>query len=396
MKKILNRVTAFLAALATVASLVLPLAPVRADGFTSTSDTMSRLKISTTSNHTIRLTLPLSYTFSGSATTSDVIAVDFPAGFTSSASGTWATSDFVFIDGTGRTVTTVAQGAGVSDVSCGTGVNDVGVAVDTSANIFRVKACSASYTSSTATSVIDFQILGTAADGTLTNPGTAGSQTVDVTMTDMGVVSAHSTSVAVSIMDDDQVTVTATVSPTLTFDIDIQSSCGSESNTPYAVSLGTLTSAAVSTATNHICLDLDTNASGGALVTVQGSGSADALESSASGDTIGTTYTAGAGGVTDLVAGTEGYGLCVTATNVVTGSATAVAPYNGDCTSNGGNRVGGVDSAAAQFIVTTNAAALDGTANNTADILVKAAISAITSAANDYVDVLTFIATGTF
>ena len=396
MKKILNRVAAALTAFATMASLLMPIAPAYAAGFTSTSDTMTRLKISTTADHTIRTTLPLSYTFSGSATTSDVIGFDFPAGFTASASGTWATTDFSFNDGTARTVTTVSQGSGVSDVSCGSGVNDVGVAVDTAANVFRVKACSASYTSSTGTSTITFRILGTAANGTLTNPGTAGSQTVDISMTDMGVAASHSTSFAVSIMDDDQVTVTATVSPSLTFDIDIQSSCGSESNTPYSVSLGTLTSTAVSTATNHICLDLDTNASGGALVTVQGSGSADALESAASGDSIGTTYTAGAGGVTDLVAGTEGYGLCVTATNVVTGSATAVAPYNGVCTSNGGNRVGGVDSTAPQFIVTTNAAALDGTANNTADILVKAAISAVTAAANDYVDVLTFIATGTF
>jgi hypothetical protein len=396
MKRVLTRVAAAITAFATVASLLLPVAPVHAGSFTSTSDTMTRLKISTAADHLIRTTLPLSYMFSGSSTATDVIAFDFPAGFTSSASGTWTTGDFTFNDGTARTVTTVSQGAGVSDVSCGSGVNDVGVAIDTSAIVFRVKACSASYTSSTGTSTITFGILGTASGGTLTNPSSAGSQAVDITMTDLGVASSHSTSVAVSILDDDQVTVTATVSPSLTFDIDIQSSCGSESAAPYSVSLGTLTPTAVSTATNHICLDLDTNASGGAVVSVQGSGSVDALESSASGDTIGTAFTVGAGGVTNLVAGTEGYGLCVSATSVVTGSATAVAPYNGVCTSNGGNRIGGVDSAAPQFILTSNASALDGTANNTADILVKAAISAVTLAANDYVDVLTFIATSTF
>ncbi len=357
---------------------------------------MSRLKASTASDHLIRTTLPLSYTFSGSATTSDMIAYDFPAGFTSSASGTWTTADFTFNDGTARTVTTVAQGAGVADVSCGSGVNDVGVAVDTSANVFRVKACSTSYTSSTGTSTITFGLLGTASGGTLTNPGSAGSQTIDVSMTDMGVAASHSASFAVSILEDDQVAVSATVSPTLTFDIDIQSTCGTESAAPYAVALGTLVPTSVSTAANHICLDLDTNASGGAVVTVQGSGSVDGLESGSSGDTIGTTYASGGAGVTDLVAGTEGYGLCVSATSVVTGSATGVAPYNGVCSSNGGNRVGGVDSAAPQFIVTTNAAAVDGTANNTADILVKAAISATTLAANDYADILTFIATSTF
>jgi hypothetical protein len=55
-----------------------------------------------------------------------------------------------------------------------------------------------------------------------------------------------------------------------------------------------------------------------------------------------------------------------------------------------------VDSAAPQQILTTGAAAIDGTANNTASILVKASISGTTAAANDYTDVLTFIATGTF
>ena len=214
-------------------------------------------------------------------------------------------------------------------------------------------------------------------------------------MTDMGVASSHSTSMALSIMDDDQVTVSATVDPSLTFDIDIQTTCGSESAAPYTVGLGTLTSTVVTSADSNICLELDTNASGGAIVTVQGSGSFDALESAGSGDSIGTTY----GSATGLVAGTEGYGLCVAATNAVTGSATAVAPYNGNCTgttAGGGNIVGGVDSAAPQQILTSNAASLDGTANNTADIVVKAAISGTTAAANDYTDVLTFIATGTF
>lgn len=397
MKRFLKRLTAAMTSIATVGSMLLPVAPVQAASFTSQSDTMTRLKISTTADHTVRMTLPASYTFSGSATTSDAIVYNFADAFTSSASGTWTTADFAFNDGTARTITTVATpGTNGFDVNCANGADNVGVVVDTAAAAFKVKACGSSYTSSTGTSTVTFQIFGTAANGTLTNPSSASTYTMSASMTDLGVENSHTGSIGISIVDDDQVTVTATVEAALTFDIDIQSSCGSESAAPYAVSLGTLSTASVTTASSHICLEVDSNASAGVIVTVKGSGSADALESAASGDSIGTTYVAGGGGQTDLVAGTEGYGLCVTATSTVTGSATAVAPYNGVCTTSGGNRVGGVDSAAQQQIVTSNGAPVNGTANNTADILVKAAISSSTAGATDYTDVLTFIATNTF
>ena len=398
MRKFLKRVVAAATSVATVGAMLLPVAPVHAASFSSSSDTMTRLKISTTSDHTVRMTLPVSYTFDGSSTTSDAIVFNFPDTFTTSASGTFVTGDFSFNDGTARTVTTVATpGTNGFDVSCADGANNVGVVVDTDASAFKVKACGASYTSSTATSTITFRIFGTAANGTLTNPSSAGSATLSATMTDMGAASAHVATMGLSIMDDDQVTVTASVDPALTFDIDIQSSCGSESAAPYTVALGTLTTTSVTTASSHICLDLDSNASQGVFVTVQGSGSADALESAGSGGTIGTTYSGG--GQTLLTPGTVGYGICVSSTSVVTGSATAVSPYNGNCTgttAGGGNIIGGVDSAAPQNILTTSGAAIDGTANNTADIVVKAAVSGTTLAGNDYTDVLTFIATGTF
>lgn len=394
MKNTFKRIAAALTALATVGSTFLTFAPARAASYTNASDTMSRLKISTQADHVIRLTLPSGVTFDGSSTTSDALVINFPDTFTSSASGTWTAADFSFNDGTARTIAAVATpGTNGFDVSCTNGANNVGVVVDTTSNAFKVKPCGASYTSSTSTSTITFTINGTtgAGGGTLANPSSAGSYTVSASGTDLGVENTHSSQFAVSVMDDDQVTVTATVDPTITFDIDIQSACGSESAAPYSVSLGTLSTTSVTTASSRICLGLDTNAAGGAIVTVQGSGSADALESAATGDSIGTTYAAGA--PTLLSAGTEGYGLCVAATSVVTGSATAVAPYNGAC---GSDFVGGVDSAAPQQIITTNGAAVDGTANNTAEIRVRAAISSTTAAATDYRDVLTFIATGTF
>jgi hypothetical protein len=86
----------------------------------------------------------------------------------------------------------------------------------------------------------------------------------------------------------------------------------------------------------------------------------------------------------------------VQSTSTVTGSATAASPYNGVCGDAGNDFVGGVDSAAPQSLLTTGGAPIDGTANATARIRVKAARSPTTAAATDYTDTITFIATGTF
>jgi hypothetical protein len=354
---------------------------------TGMSDTMTRLKASTASDHVIRHTLPSGKNFDSTSST-DVLAYDFASAFT--LGGTWVTGDFTFNDGTARGVNAVAQGAGTTTVSCSDGANNVGIAIDTTAKTFRVRPCGSSYASSTNTTTVTFTIDGTATDGTLTNPATPGAYLETITMDDEGNAPDTIGQLQVYVMDDDQVTVTADVNATMTFDIDIQATCGSESAAPYTVALGTLSPSAVTTAPSRICLDLDTNAAAGAYVTVQGSGAADALESAGSGDSIGTAY--GASPVA-LAAGTDGYGLCVESTSVVTGSATASAPYNGACSS---QLVGGVDSAAPQQILTTANAPVDGATNQTASIQVKAAVSTTTAAANDYTDVLTFIATGTY
>lgn len=321
--------------------MFLTVAPVHAAGSTNTSDTLTRLKISTSATHT------LTGTFGTAIPDFGIVAFDYN---TASFTLTPSSPSCSFASGT---CTASVSATGV-DVTC-------------------------TQTDGTCSGVLT---LGTF---TGTNPSSAGSKLI--TLSGSG---GYTNTFSIAIMDDDQVTITATVAPSITFDIDIQSSCGSESAAPYSVSLGTLTTTSVTTATNHICLELDTNASGGAVVTVQGSGSADALESAASGDSIGTTYS---GSSALLAAGTEGYGICVASTSAVTGSATAVAPYNADCTA---DNVGGVDSAAPQNLLNTASAPLDGTANDTADIVVRAAIASTTAAANDYTDVLTFIATGTF
>ena len=154
------------------------------------------------------------------------------------------------------------------------------------------------------------------------------------------------------------------------------------------VSLGTLTTGVVSTSDgagiNSIFLTAASNATNGIVVTVKGTNTG--LQGT-SGGTIPTSSGA-------LTAGSAGYGLCVFSTTQG-GSSPALfvkgATYDGACTKVNSHVVGSVTTTA-QTMVSSSGALLGGSA----EVLVKAAISATTPAGNDYQDVVTFIATGTF
>jgi hypothetical protein len=177
---------------------------------------------------------------------------------------------------------------------------------------------------------------------------------------------------------------TSTLS-TITFDIDTATS-DTETSTPYSVALGTLTTGSVTRSNgsvNSIWVDLDTNATSGAVVTV-----ASALLKSASvpGDTISSS-------TTTMSAGTENYGLCVVASpSAVSGTVNRVSPYDGTCVDGAVNGVGIID-ATSRSILNSGGA---GVTTGRAQIRVNAAISPVTPAHSDYTDTLTFIATGTF
>ncbi|KKS25864.1 MAG: hypothetical protein UU87_C0009G0004 [Parcubacteria group bacterium GW2011_GWA2_42_11] len=134
---------------------------------------------------------------------------------------------------------------------------------------------------------------------------------------------------------------------------------------------------------NSIWTDLDTNASGGAVVTVL---STTLKSTSVPGDTIPS--------ITDTMeAGTANYGLCIASVSQTTGTYTKVSPYNGaTCVDGAVNMVGLVDGTS-RAILNSNAAAITG---GRSQIRVNAAISGVTPAHPDYTDTLTFIATGTF
>ena len=193
--------------------------------------------------------------------------------------------------------------------------------------------------------------------------------------------------ITVDIIDDDQVSITATVNQSITFDLDTATT-DTNSDDPYSVALGTLTVGAVNRSDgtiNSIWMDINTNASGGAAITVTSANGA--LESTAvPADTIPSA-------TATMAAGTANYGLCVAASTAASGSLDEVAPFDGaTCVDGAVNTVGGVTTSP-QSILDTNDAPI---ATGRAQVRVNAAISGVTKAHADYTDTLTFIATGTF
>ena len=152
----------------------------------------------------------IGFSFSGSNTFvfGEEIAVDFPADFI--VGGTWAVTDFTFIDSLARTVNAVDSGPGVSTVVCADGALNVGVAVDTTDNVFRVIPCGGSFTASGAGAAVVFTIAGAAPNGTLLNPAFEGSYTISVT--DAAGDCSGGCDMAVPIVDASTVSVTAEVS----------------------------------------------------------------------------------------------------------------------------------------------------------------------------------------
>lgn len=170
----------------------------------------------------------------------------------------------------------------------------------------------------------------------------------------------------------------ATVAPTLSFDIDIAPT-DQETASPYTVAFGTLAVGSVTTASDKIWIDLDTNAQGGGFVYDYNSNGG--LRSANVNYTI-TSATA------DLSSASEGYGFQVsTTTQSAGGPLTAVSPYN-----LGTQNVGVVDSTTRTIL---NSSAAPITAGR-ASIVVKAKAATTTPSAGDYADTITMIASATF
>jgi hypothetical protein len=235
MKKTLIKV--FLAIF--VASLFFPLFSSRTESanLTTLSDTMSRLKLSASSNHTIVFTTPTG------VAAGQKIKVTFPSGFASGLNSVAFGDMDLLDDGADLTL------AG----TCAT--TTWGVAVATRTITFT--SCTGTIAAS---SVITIKIGTNATGGSnqIANPGSSGSNVINLEVTTSGDVDVDTGSLAVAIMTEDQVTVTATVNPTITSAL---------SGTGYPTcALGTLSQTAVAfcTYTNTI----STNAGSGYTATI--------------------------------------------------------------------------------------------------------------------------------
>ncbi len=348
-------------------------------GVTSVSNTQTTQKTSATGNQTISFSTP------SGAPEDATITLTFPASFNIAS----ITEDDVDLAVDGVDLTTAATCSGSEKAS---------VAVSGQTLTFTI--CNGDGGAIAKNSVVTLRI-GTNAtvSGTgvnqITNPSTVGSYTLAIggTFGDVG-------SIVVPVTDSDQVGVGATVSPTITFDID-SALTDSETSAPYTIALGSLTPSILTTSNgllingpeiNSIFLDLNSNAFGGASVTVFGTNGG---LYSPSKTTLITPATA----EETIVAGQAKFGLCVAAISQTSGLGTFSASPNYDAdglsnctTTNGGTpKIGKVNTTPTP-IVATNGTISGGRVQ----ILAKASVTNITPASNDYQEVLTFIATGTF
>lgn len=169
----------------------------------------------------------------------------------------------------------------------------------------------------------------------------------------------------------------ATVAPSITFDIDVSAS-DTETAPPYNIALGNMLPASVTTTTDRIWIDIDTNANSGAMVYVRSANAG--LSSSYTGYTI-------ASATADLSGASTGYGAQgASVAQTSGGPLNMTSPYNG-----AGQNVGLVDTALRQ-IFSSSAPVTAGRGS----FVLKAKSAAQTPAGADYQDVLTLIAAGSY
>lgn len=166
----------------------------------------------------------------------------------------------------------------------------------------------------------------------------------------------------------------AATSPlSLSFDIDVAPT-DTETAPPYTLSMGNLTVGGVTTATDKIWVDLDTNADNGGFIYV--------YDQYAGLQSINVNHKIPSAS-TNLTSATEGYGIqSNSATNL-----TAIAPYNGP-----GDTVGLIDSTVRELYDSSFAPVTGGRAS----MDVKAKTSNVTPSADDYSDTLTLITAAEF
>ncbi len=342
---------------------------------TQRKDILSRLKVGTLSNHTIE------FTAINGVAVGETVTVLFPIGFSIPGALDYTDVDVSYGPFTGtenELAIAAAAGGGAW------GASFTGQTLTLTAGTVAIPAGSR-----IAVEVGTNATIGTVGDLQITNPAIAGEYVLII-----GGTFGGDGEIAVPIINDDQAGAVAAVSPMMVFDLDIGTAVG-ESTPPYTFDLGTLTAGqVVSSGTGiperpRIMMELKTTAAGGAIVTIEGINGG--IKSASQNHIITTTDS---GSAVTLDGSTEGFGACVASVSAISGTIEGVAPYNGAC-SISSHEVGGITTAPRTIVDTANGPAL-GTDNNSAQIFLKTSITPTTPAANDYSEIISFVATGTF
>jgi hypothetical protein len=169
----------------------------------------------------------------------------------------------------------------------------------------------------------------------------------------------------------------ATVAPSITFDIDV-STTDTETAPPYAISIGNMLPSTVTTTSQKIWIDLDTNANSGAMVYLRSSNSG--LHSNSTSYTINSA-------TADLSSVGTGYGAQGSSVAQSAGGPLSMtSPYNGSS-----QNVGLLDTALREIFSAT--APITG---GRGSLVLKAKSAPQTPAGSDYQDIVTIIAAGSY
>ena len=327
-----------------ILAVILPVAYAHISGAAALSKVtvrFDRMKISTGTTGTV-CAQPTS-----TATEADV-QVTFPTGYTLGAAGTF----------TVNTTNTAWPTGGTAWPSIATASNVTGQVVTfTSGDLTVGTLYCFNWTNSAAVTV--------KSSATSSNIGS-------VTTRATGPTPIDTESFATASITDDQVVVSATVPSIFSFAL--------SGNTD---SLGTLSSASVTTSPTPRTATVNTNAKNGWMVWAKDANTG--LTSATASNTIASTTP---GTNSTLVAGTTGYNTGITTSQVGgSGTITTAAPFVGTGTGQGG----GLDTSLRTLATSTGTA-------DTAVLTIKnnVAISAITPAASDYTDTITIIGAGLF
>jgi len=310
-KSFRSGISLFVATTAMVAGPLLQIGALtqyaHAATLTSMSDTMTDQAPSAVSKHTLKWTTA-GQNVAGDTVTIDFASADFPF------SGTWATTDFALTDVGGGRAATAPTAVGTTTPACSAGATSYSVTIDATLEQFIITFCP-TWTSSTAANQTTFVINGDGADGVITNSAS----NVESSVVTIGYATSNADSgmlaIVVETLANVNVTATAAVGPTLTFNVsDNAIGFGTLSSVAARYATSDATGSGLST-TNAHTLYVDTNATGGYIIT---------YNSSATLTSGGNTITAIGASNTASSPGSEQFGLRLT---VASGSGTVTAPY---------------------------------------------------------------------